>query len=343
MTDNKNARWTIPALIATGLGLGMSLLLLWEYLAPGAASGLCATGGGCDAVRASRYAAVFGIPTPVFGIAYFAAVLIAAILRWRRLIALVAAGAAVAVGLLLLQALVIGAFCKLCLITDGCALALPVLFALARREPPLVRTARVMAIACTVAVAAGPVLAAVMARGEEVASAGEMVAKLPPVVAREQVPGKVTIVEFIDFQCPYCRKLYAELQDILPAYGDKVRVVRHNAPLPFHEHAEYAARAAICAEGTGHEEAMAHALFTADSLAPPIALSLAKGLGMEADVMALCIPSEKTTAALKTDLEEAKAAGIEGLPTFYIGHQKFIGVQPPEVVRAAIDRALERR
>jgi hypothetical protein len=86
-------------------------------------------------------------------------------------------------------------------------------------------------------------------------------APLPEVIAQLQQRDVATIVEFVDFECPFCRRQQEALAPVLASFGPRVRVIRKNVPLSFHEHARDAARAACCAEEQGRGEAVAAALF----------------------------------------------------------------------------------
>ena len=117
-------RWVSEAVLraAALCGLGMSVLLVAEYRDPMAA--LCAPGGGCETVRESAYAALFGVPLPLIGVLFFSVVLCLAIAPQARrwLLPLSAAGAVAGVAFIALQAVVLHAFCRLCLVVDGAAL-----------------------------------------------------------------------------------------------------------------------------------------------------------------------------------------------------------------------------
>ena len=88
----------------------------------------------------------------------------------------------------------------------------------------------------------------------------------PPAIRAEMArtpPGQVTVVDFVDFECPFCRMTNAALQPLLDAHQDRLRVVRRQVPLRMHPHALDAARAACCGERLGRGDAMASALFSA--------------------------------------------------------------------------------
>src|SRR4029079_3949079 len=89
---------------------------------------------------------------------------------------------------------------------------------------------------------------------------------VPPRGAELYQSGKINVVEFADFECPFCRMLHSRLQAIIASYAGQVNFVRLNMPLERHEHARDAARAAICAEDQKRGDAIAEKLFTAEDL-----------------------------------------------------------------------------
>ena len=320
------------------VGLVTSCYLIAAYFGCG---GLCGEGGGCDLVRASSYAEILGIKTPLFGVLFFAAALVLALANKRRLlIAWSAIGAGASLVFIGLQAFVIHAFCMYCLVVDASALAL---FAAAIYAPTIAPARRgriAVAVAGALAVLATPAL---ITRCES----SPVMAGLPEVLAREQRPGQVTIVEFVDFECPFCRRLHATLKQVVAEYGNRVRVVRKHLPLPsIHANSTTAAHASCCAEEAGADgERMADALFTA----PPEELTaegcehLAASLGVDLERYRSCIASDRPAARVAADGADAKAAGLKlSVPVFFIGPRKFSGAQPAETIRAAIDHELAR-
>src|SRR5262249_17363474 len=112
------------------------------------------------------------------------------------------------------------------------------------------------------------------------------VGAVPDVIQREQKPGIATIVEFADFEGPYCRRLHATLEQVTKTYDGKVRLVRKQHPLAtIHPHAETAARAACCAEEVGRGDEMADALYKAapDELTTEGCEKLAARVGADVD------------------------------------------------------------
>jgi protein-disulfide isomerase len=333
--------------LAAGLGLGVSLALLWEYTRA-AGPAFCAPGGGCDLVRQSAYAEVAGVPMPLFGVLFFATALVLSALRGgraRNLLALWSAGgAAVSVVLLLLQAVSIGAFCVACVAADTAALVMLPLALLGRREADYPRPRLHLATAAAVLLAAIPFGYGLVQESQAAPQDPEqaLLDELPAPVAEMQVEGKVTIVEFLDFTCPFCRRFHHDLEAILPAYGDEVAVVRVYLPNPRSDASQLAALAAICAEERGLGDEMTDALFEGDVLGPQTVISEALKLGFTQDELASCMTSADTMRQVEEAFAAAEAVELEGLPTVYIGSERHQGAQPREAIRASIERAIER-
>ncbi len=326
------------------LGLGMSSLLLVDYLRP--LPLFCDGGGGCDVVRHSDFANLLGVPTPAFGVLFFVGVLLLAMWPARRLlVAWSAAGAAGALGFIAIQAFALHAFCKFCMVADGSTLAL---FALAlatrRHDAPAGRHQLAVGVGA-ILVGLAPV---VYARTQPLPTPPKTIAVglMPDVIQREQQPGLATVVEFVDFECPYCRRLHQTMNDVLKAYQGKVRVVRKEHPLAqIHPHAETAARAQCCAEELGRGEQMAEALYAAapDELTSEGCERLAERLGMDLAAYRQCLSSDRPAQRLAADAADARSAGLGNeAPVFWIGDTRYRGWQPADVIRDGIERALGR-
>jgi protein-disulfide isomerase len=156
---------------------------------------------------------------------------------------------------------------------------------------------------------------------------------------------KVTIVEFSDFQCPFCAKGADVLKEIKKKYGSKVRVAFKNFPLPFHNHAEKAAVAGLCAQEQNgeafwkmHDEMFAHQ----DQLDDAGLKNTAKKIGLKMDQFEKCLSENKTLAQVKADMEEGAKAKVKSTPTFFINGQLINGAQPIEVFSELIDEELAR-
>lgn len=156
---------------------------------------------------------------------------------------------------------------------------------------------------------------------------------------------KVTIVEFSDFQCPFCAKGADALKEIKKKYGNKVKVVFKNFPLPFHNHAEAAANAGLCANEQGVEFfwKMHDEMFAAqDALDAEGLKKTAKKIGLKTDAFEKCVAENKFAAQVKADMEEGKVAKVKSTPTFFINGQLINGAQPLDVFSELIDEELAR-
>ena len=323
------------ALGVTLIGLGASVASLVDYL--GTSPTFC-TEGGCATVRMSAWAHPLGIPMPIFGIAFFAAMTVLAFVSRPRLRLVLAIGGGLwALGLIALQAFVLDAWCKLCMVADPAAIVLAALV-IARAGTVRFTFARAVIALPFAALPLAFALLAVRPHAEPpVTGTGT-----PDVIAREQVPGVVTIVEFVDFECPFCRKLAPKLQAAIEHAPAPVRVVRKMVPLAQHSHARDAALAWCCADAQGRGDEMAAALFTAapETLTPDGCEQLALRVGCDRERYRATIADPKLDARLAADLADAKAAGVRGFPTVFIGDQRISGAnhEPADLV-AAIGRA----
>jgi predicted DsbA family dithiol-disulfide isomerase/uncharacterized membrane protein len=344
-SDKTSARldWILRCLAA--VGLGASALLWWEYAQE--TSMFCGRGEGCDAVRLSAYASLLGVPTPVYGVLFFAAVLVLSLVPGpvvRGALTLVAAvGGLGGVGFILLQTLEVHAFCKYCLIVDVASILIALL-ALANRAPtPALDPRGWLAFALLLLVGFG----APFAYGRVTHPAprdGAPTAGGPPAcVLRDQAPAGATIVAFVDFACPYCQAehflLRQMLEDLPARLGKPVRFVRRHFPLPGHKDSKEAARAAICAEEAGRGEMMADLLFSAEDHSPAMLETYASQLGMDLGAFRSCLGSATTFRRLEDDVACGNVAGIDGLPTVFIGAERLEGMQKEEILAGAIRRA----
>ena len=337
MSNLRQTAFRVVALI----GLGVSALLLAEYIA--SAPSLCTGDGGCNTVRESSFASILGIPTPVWGVSYFAAMLGISLLSDTRartwLVYLTGAGALAAIGFLVIQAAVIGAFCTYCVIVDFSALAL---FALAW----VVRKAEDAAAPSRATIASyGGITAAVCAIGlltpsfaaDDFDTVG--ITDVPDFILAAQKPGKVTIVEFMDFRCGTCKAMHEVFSKVLPEYGDKVELVYRHKPVVGPDDA---ARAWVCADKVGKGNEMAHELFSARGINPATADGIAQSLGIELGSFRDCVASKETAEHIARDLADADSAGITGVPVYWIGTARKGSITPAPALRAVIDEQMAK-
>ena len=139
----------------------------------------------------------------------------------------------------------------------------------------------------------------------------------------------VTIVEFTDFQCPFCKATEATITQLRDKYGDKIRLVHMDFPLPFHPHAMDAAKAARCANEQGKFWQYRDSLFANQGkLAPDDLKATAKTLGMNQAKFDACFASTKYDGQIKADQAAGEKVGVDGTPAFFIDGRPLTGAQP---------------
>jgi protein-disulfide isomerase len=168
-------------------------------------------------------------------------------------------------------------------------------------------------------------------------------------IGRDDAP--VTLVEFSDYQCPFCRKFQTDgFVQLKKNYIDtgKVRFVSRDLPLDFHDNAPRAAEAARCAGDQGKYWEMRNQLVTNSDLSTGAILRYAQSLSMDSSIFEVCISSEKHKAEIEKDLSDAAALQISGTPTFVLAKTtkdtltgvRMIGVQPYSTFDSAIRQLL---
>lgn len=159
----------------------------------------------------------------------------------------------------------------------------------------------------------------------------------------------VTIVEFSDFQCPFCKRYFDETYArIGQEYGNKIRYIFHDYPLPFHQNAQRVAEVARCAGDQGKFWEMHDLLFTKqDEWVPQAKIdqtvkNYAQKIGLDVNKFSACLNSGKFTQAVKDDFSLGASVGISGTPSFFINGKTLVGAQPFESFKALIDSALTK-
>lgn len=155
----------------------------------------------------------------------------------------------------------------------------------------------------------------------------------------------VTIVEFSDFECPYCRKVLPSLTQIEEEYGDKVRVVFRQQPLPFHKNAKPAALAALAAHRQGKFWEMHDALFAnaeKKQLNDQAYVELAKQLGLDVDKFNADRADAELAKMIDEDQAVAKQFGAGGTPAFFVNGRFVNGARPFEAFKVVIDEELAK-
>jgi len=363
------------ALAALGLVLA-SVLAVEHARAHAGATTFCAINDfvNCDRVATSGWSVVLGLPVAVWGgFAYGLALLLSiAGLRSGRphatwpaglLFVLGALAAAVAVALALVSELAIGALCILCAASwlvsgalfatswrathpDGVAAALRADLALLRRRLP--RTAAIV-------VAGGACVALVCAAYRAGGSpywdhaAAPRAARPASPAAPGAAPsgGPTVVVEFSDYECPFCAMAHEETNALLATRPD-VRLVRRNFPLDtacnpllkrqMHPGACGLAAAAICAEEQGKLEPMSDALFRNQKQKLPLD-ELARQVGVEPKAFQACLAAPSTERRLRQDIDAGIAIGIKATPTYVLNGVAHSGKLPVEALPPATARA----
>jgi len=162
--------------------------------------------------------------------------------------------------------------------------------------------------------------------------------------SRGPADAKVTIVEFSDFQCPFCSRAEESVEQVMTAYAGKVRIFYRHFPLSFHPFAQKAAEAAACADEQGKFWDYHHTLFkNQQKLAVPDLKEHAATLGLDAAKFAECLDSGKMKATVDADQAEGTKAGVNGTPAFFINGVFLNGAQPFEafdkVIKAELAKA----
>jgi len=154
----------------------------------------------------------------------------------------------------------------------------------------------------------------------------------------------VTIVEFSDFQCPFCRAAEASVKTIKEKYGDKIRLVYLDFPLGMHAHALDAARAGRCAGEQGKFWEFHDAMFANQSkLAPADLKAQAKQLGLDTKAFDTCFDANKYDVPIHKDMSQGTSLGVTATPTFFINGREVLGAQPPERFEEVIDEELAQQ
>jgi len=154
---------------------------------------------------------------------------------------------------------------------------------------------------------------------------------------------KVTIIEFSDFQCPYCGRVTGTLDQVIKTYGDDVSLSFRNNPLPFHPNAMPAAIAAEEARKEGKFWEMHDKLFAAQAnLDRPTLDKIAGEVGLDMSAYKAAMDASKGKEYIQHDMDDAAKFGARGTPNFFINGHNFRGAQPLEAFKGVIDEEIKK-
>jgi len=154
----------------------------------------------------------------------------------------------------------------------------------------------------------------------------------------------VTLIEFSDYQCPYCQRVEPTLKRVLATYKDKVRFVWKDFPLTqIHPQAFKAGEAAHCAGDQGKYWELHDVLFGKQAELQPDDLKRhALTLGLDADMFNKCLDSSKYAERVRDGVAEGGQLGVNSTPTIFINGRRLSGAQPYEVFAQMIDEELSK-
>ena len=166
--------------------------------------------------------------------------------------------------------------------------------------------------------------------------------------ARDHIKGaanaKVTLIEYSDFECPYCTKHRSTLDQAVAEFPNDVQLVYRHFPLSFHANAQKAAEASECAAKQGkfwemHDQIFASA--EAGTMSVDKWKELARGFGLDGAKFDACLDSSETADRVAQDLDEGSYAGVGGTPATFVNGQLVEGAVPYETFKAMIQAELQ--
>jgi protein-disulfide isomerase len=158
--------------------------------------------------------------------------------------------------------------------------------------------------------------------------------------SRGPADAPVTIIEFSDYECPFCKRAEPTVEQVVAAYPDKVRLVYRHYPLPFHKNARPAAEAAACANAQGKFWEYHAKVFEAESLDEASLKKVAGEASLDQAKFDACLANKEQAAAVEKDIADASAVGVRGTPAFFINGRMISGAQPFEKFKVIIDEEL---
>ena len=162
-----------------------------------------------------------------------------------------------------------------------------------------------------------------------------------PVLGDANAP--VTILEFTDFQCPFCVRSQDTLHELLKKHPHDIKIVTRNYPLPFHNRARPLALAVLCAKEQGQYEPYREKVFGKTDLDDKALVEEAGKLKMDKAAFEKCFTTQKYGPQIDKDIAEASTFGVNGTPAFFINGYALSGAQPVENFEELIRKALAEK
>jgi protein-disulfide isomerase len=151
---------------------------------------------------------------------------------------------------------------------------------------------------------------------------------------------QVVLVEFADYQCPYCQKVHPDIAKLKKEFGDRLSIAFKDFPLPMHPYAQKAAEAARCAGVQGKFWEYHDALFTDKKLEVPQLKEQARTLHLDGAAFDKCLDSGEQAAVVAKDYAEGKKLGITGTPSFFVNGHYFSGAANYTMLREMVHEQL---
>jgi protein-disulfide isomerase/uncharacterized membrane protein/rhodanese-related sulfurtransferase len=335
------------------VGLFDSIYLLWEYTSP--AHPMVCMGGGCDAVRASAYSHLGGLPVPVYGMVMYGFLVLllflypllpTSIARLSQYAVVLISGAAFLFSVYLtgIEAFVLHSWCVWCVLS---ALLVTAIFLLAladRRRPgaPLDAARALSAVQRNFAlilfgfVLGVPAFILLTQHGSLPAAKPPSAKAVSAHLIRPDTHffgdphASVTVVEFGDFKCPACREAEATAKKIREQFGNKIRFAFRQFPLTgVHPQSEKAAEASECAGQQGKFwQALDMFYNSQDDLSMPALNRYAGEMGLDSRKFVGCLQKGEMASRVTQDLEDGQALGVHATPTFFVDGHMIVGPIP---------------
>src|SRR5262249_7689366 len=154
---------------------------------------------------------------------------------------------------------------------------------------------------------------------------------------------RVTVVEYLDYQWPYCKRAQSTVDELLKSYKGKIRFVHRDFPIQGHPRAFPAAQAARCAGEQGKFWDYHRGMLTSGlPLEDGDLRSLASGLGLKGDAFAQCLASGRFDTDIKASFQSGATLGVDSTPTFFINGRRLTGARPVAQFEEIIDEELAK-